>query len=192
MVEHSIIAHSYDDKNNKNVLCNKNKIYSIKNILGNQKKNNEVYTPIYLVEELINDVIKLPKNLKIWCPFDKEDSAFVKILRKKGYNVIHSHIDDEQKHDFYAWQPEEKWDLIISNPPFSKKRLLIERCESFKKPFCLLYGATICSQSMGNTLNRCCFWFIQKNVKFTTSSNTKKSFQCLWLFNKGFKYLKNK
>jgi hypothetical protein len=64
--------------------------------------------------------------------------------------------------------------------------MLIERCEAFKKPFCLLYGATICSQSMGNTLNRCKFHFIQRNVKFHLPTGEHKSFQCLWLFNKDF------
>ncbi|WP_342269039.1 hypothetical protein [Spiroplasma endosymbiont of Aspidapion aeneum] len=121
----------------------------------------------------------------IWCPFDKNDSEFVIILKEKGYKVINSHIDNGQ--DFYTYQPKEKWDVIISNPPFSNKRVLIEKCEKFNKPFCLLYGATIFSQSMGNTLNRCSFIFIQKNIKFKTLEGNFKSFQCARILNKEFR-----
>lgn len=155
--------------------------YNIKNILGNQKTNNEYYTPKQTVIDLI-EKIKLPKNKIIWCPFDKGDSEFVIEFRKAGYKVIHSHIDNGE--DFYTYTPNEHWDIIISNPPFSNKRLLIERCESFNKDFCLLYGCTIFSQSMGNTLNRCAFWFIQKNIKFISNTQTLKSFQCCWVTNK--------
>ncbi|ATZ20831.1 hypothetical protein CG007_01625 [Mesoplasma entomophilum] len=162
--------------------------YNIRNILGLQRKNNnEFYTPKEPIIELIK-ILKIPKNKVIWCPFDTEKSEFVKVLKENGYKVIFSHIDNGK--DFYEYEPNEKWDLIISNPPFSQKRLLIERCESFNKPFCLLYGATIFSQSMGNTLNRCQFLFIQRNIKFTTKTDEVKSFQCAWLFNKGFPWIK--
>lgn len=162
---------------------NLNEKYSIRNILGFQKSNDEFYTSKETVEKLLK-VIKLPQNTVIWCPFDKENSEFVKQFSKK-YKVIFSHKDDGK--DFYEFKPKKHWDLIISNPPFSKKRILIERCMSFKKPFCLLYGTTIFSQSMGNTLNKCEFWFIQNNCKFKSIDNSIKSFQCCWVMNKGFK-----
>lgn len=162
--------------------------YSIRNILGFQKPNDEFYTSKDTVQQLIK-ILKLPKDFIIWCPFDTPDSQFVKEL-SKHWKVVYSHISNGQ--NFYEYEPK-KWDIIISNPPFSKKRLLIERCLSFKKPFCLLYGATIFSQSMGDTLNKCSYWFIQKNCKFTTIEKGKmKSFQCCWVMNKDFKYLKVK
>lgn len=153
--------------------------YNIRNILGFQKKNDEFYTPKHIVEELLK-IIKISKNKIIWCPFDTEESNFVKVFTKKGYKVIFSHIKEGK--DFYKYQPK-KWDIIISNPPFSKKRILIEKCMSFKKDFVLLYGSTICSQSMGNTLNKCGIYFIQKNVTFSSPTG-KKSFQCCWVMNK--------
>lgn len=167
----------------------KNRNYDIRNILGFQKTNNEFYTPIEPILELIK-ILKIPKQKVIWCPFDKDDSNFVLLLKEHGYKVINSHIDYGQ--DFFNYQPNEKFDVIISNPPFTNKRLLIERCQSFNKDFCLLYGTTIFSQSMGNTLNTCKFWFIQRNIKFTTTEPNKyKSFQCCWVMNKEFKYLKD-
>ena len=162
--------------------------YSIRNILGNQKKNNEFFTSSETIEDLLK-IIHIKENAIIWCPFDTNESQFVKILSKK-YKVIASHINEGK--DFYNYEPE-KWDIIISNPPFSKKRLLIERCLKFDKPFCLLYGATIFSQSMGNTLNKCCFYFIQKNCKFTTTDpKIIKSFQCCWVMNKKFNLIEEK
>lgn len=153
--------------------------YSIKNILSNQKPNNECYTNNETVKEFIEH-FKIPKDKVIWCPFDKEDSAFVQVLKQENYKVIHSHIDNKQ--DFYTYEPQEHWDIIVSNPPFSKKRLLIEHCEKFKKPFYLLYGTTIFSQSMGNTLNRLNFWFIHKPVKFNCLNGEIKKFLCCWVY----------
>ena len=106
--------------------------YSIRNILGHQKSNDEFYTSKETVEKLLK-ILKLPKNVVIWCPFDKPESEFVRQF-SKTYDVIASHIDNGQ--DFYKYCPKRKWDLIISNPPFSKKRILIERCMKLKKPFC--------------------------------------------------------
>ena len=30
----------------------------------------------------------------VWCPFDTEESEYVKLIRKEGYKVIASHIDE--------------------------------------------------------------------------------------------------
>lgn len=76
----------------------------------------------------------------IWCPFDKEDSEFVKQIRKAGHKVIATHIDNGQ--DFYIYEPNEHWDYIISNPPFTNKRLIFERALSFGKPFALIMSNT--------------------------------------------------
>lgn len=166
-----------------------NENYNVRNILGYQKPNDEFYTPKEPIINLIN-LLNIPKNKIIWCPFDTNNSEFVIQLRNFGYTVINSHINEGK--DFYNYEPNEHYDLIISNPPFSKKRLLIERCEKLKKDFCLLYGTTIFSQSMGDTLNRCRFLFIQKSIKFTTINNSTKTFQCCWVMNKNFKYFNNK
>lgn len=85
----------------------------------------------------VKPIIKyVPKNAVVWCPFDKENSEFVKQLIANGNKVIHSHISDGQ--DFYTYEPNEHWDLIISNPPFGGKRQIFERALSFNKPFALI------------------------------------------------------
>lgn len=85
----------------------------------------------------VTPIIKyIPKNATVWCPFDKDESEFVKQITANGNKVIASHIDAGQ--DFYTYEPQEHWDCIVSNPPFSGKRKIFERALSFNKPFALI------------------------------------------------------
>ena len=96
-------------------------------------KSDEWYTP----ESAILPIVKhLPTNKVIWCPFDKEESNFVKILQECGYTVEYSHIDNEDG-DFFNYEPFE-WDIMVSNPPYSVRNEVLKRAFSFKKPFALL------------------------------------------------------
>lgn len=108
-----------------------------KEILYSEGKNDECLTPKYGVEPILKYI---PKDWVIWCPFDKEDSWFVKLIRENGNKVIYSHIDNGQ--DFYEYEPKEHWDCIISNPPFTNKRKIFERVLSFNKPFALIMSNT--------------------------------------------------
>lgn len=107
-----------------------------KNILYSKGKNDECFTPDYWVKPIIK---YLPKNKIIWCPFDTKESQFVIQLRKEGYNVVYSHIDNWQ--DFFEYEPKE-WDIIVSNPPFTNKKKYFERALSFNKPFALIMTLT--------------------------------------------------
>lgn len=51
----------------------------------------------------------------MWCPFDTEQSLFVKTFRLFGYQVIATHIS--AGYDFFKTEPPE-CDYIISNPPY--------------------------------------------------------------------------
>lgn len=100
--------------------------------------NDECYTPDYAVKALLPHLERF-KGQRIWCPFDTEDSQFVKILTAAGHDVIHSHISAGQ--DYYTHEPME-WDLMVSNPPFTDKRKIFERAISFCKPFALVMSNT--------------------------------------------------
>lgn len=103
-------------------------------------KGDEYYTPKYVVEILVPYLKK--KNFQtIWCPCDKEESKFVSVLKENGFKVIYSHIENGK--DFLSYRPEENFDCIVTNPPFSIKNKIIERCLYFDKPFALLLSATI-------------------------------------------------
>jgi len=131
-----------------------------------QGGGDEQYTPRYGVEVLLPHIQHL-KDKIIWCPFDKEDSEFVKVLTENGFKVVHTHIEDNLKithdndflgytsglHDFLHYQPE-NWDVIISNPPYKNKRVYWERCLDLKKPFALLLPLNILSDSVINTTMR--------------------------------------
>lgn len=97
-------------------------------------KNDECWTERYAVEPLL-EYLKPYKDKIIWCPFDTEDSEFVKVFQENGYNVVYSHIWNGQ--NFFTYEPD-RWDVMISNPPFTGKREIFERALSFGKPFCLL------------------------------------------------------
>lgn len=76
----------------------------------------------------------------VWAPFDTEQSEFVKQARSAGHTVLRSHLSDGQ--DFFTYQPDERWDVIVSNPPFTDKRRVFERALSFGKPFALIMTNT--------------------------------------------------
>lgn len=75
--------------------------------------------------------------MTVWCPFDTEESHFVKKLRAQGNKVICTHIDNGQ--DFFT-TPVPQYDMIISNPPYSVKTEVLERLFEIGKPFAMLVG----------------------------------------------------
>lgn len=121
-----------------------------KQIYYNQNGGDEQYTPKYGVEVLLPHIQHL-KDKIIWCPFDKGDSQFVKVLASDGFEIVYSHLEYGQ--DFLTYEPEH-WDIIISNPPYKNKRVYWERCLDLKKPFALLLPLNILSDSVINTTMR--------------------------------------
>ena len=87
---------------------------------------DEYYTPEILVKPIIKYL--KPKST-VWCPFDTEDSEFVINLKNNGYDVIFTHIWYGQ--DFFKYEPEH-YDYIISNPPFTKKLMVLQRLYELK------------------------------------------------------------
>lgn len=104
-------------------------------VLFTQGKNDECYTPHYAVSPILEYI---PSTAVVWCPFDTSDSEFVKQISKTN-TVVYSHINHGK--DFYTYEPE-KWDVIVSNPPFTNKRKIFERALSLNKPFALIMSNT--------------------------------------------------
>lgn len=121
---------SYIDSNN-NLIMKPTAYNYIHTSSGN---NDECYTERYAVEPLLLYLEKF-RGKTIWCPFDTEESEFVKVFQENGFKVVYSHISYGQ--DYFNYEPED-WDVMVSNPPFSGKRQIFERALSFYKPFCLL------------------------------------------------------
>lgn len=106
-----------------------------KEVLYSSGNNDECYTPGYAVEPILEFI---PKDAIVWCPFDTKQSEFVQQISTKN-KVIHSHINENK--NFFTYEPK-KWDIIISNPPFTNKRKIFERALSFNKPFALIMSNT--------------------------------------------------
>jgi len=101
-------------------------------VAGSQ--NDEFYTPSYAIEPLY-EFIK-PKSV-VWCPFDTDDSLFVKLLSEQGHKIINTHL--ETGHDFFKIDCIQ-CDYIISNPPYSLKYEVFKRLFEIGKPFAMLVG----------------------------------------------------
>ena len=84
-------------------------------------KSDEFYTLDYAIKPLLKYI---PSDKTIWCPFDKEESNFVKLLRENGNTVIYSHIEEGK--NFFEYEPQ-NYDMIISNPPYSLRTPILER-----------------------------------------------------------------
>ena len=80
----------------------------------------------------------VPKNLRIWLPFYMNGDSG-RIVRGLGYNVIESPSMD-MGGDFYKYEPDpDSYDIIVDNPPFSKKDKLLARLHEINKPFIIFY-----------------------------------------------------
>lgn len=136
---------------------------------------DEVYTPFYAVEPLLEF---LPKDKIIWCPFDEEWSAFYQLLTEEGFDVIRSSLKEGQ--DFFIYEPE-NWDILVSNPPFSKKDDVLKRAFSLDKPFALLLPVNSIQgkaryKIFNNEIQLLCFdgrvdFHTRQNMQTTTKGN---------------------
>ena len=96
-------------------------------------KHDDYMTPDYAWENIKEYI---PKDKIIWEPFFG-DGTSGHILTDLGFRVIHN--DD----DFFE---SNKGEIIVSNPPFSKKKEVFTRLKELGKPFIM-----ICPSSMINT-----------------------------------------
>lgn len=71
----------------------------------------------------------------IWCPFDKAESKFVTTFQELGLDVVYGHIDTGE--DFFSFD-EPCGDIVVSNPPFSKRDQIFERLYEMDIPFALV------------------------------------------------------
>ncbi len=92
-----------------------------------QDKDSDNYITNKYDWERIKDYI--PTDKIIWSPFycDGKQKEYFKEL---GYDIIH-----EDK-DFFSYTPE--YDLLIDNPPFSKKNEILNKLNDLDKPFIII------------------------------------------------------
>jgi len=74
----------------------------------------------------------------IWEPCSLPDGAISKYLKKKKHNVKTSDILEGEEYDYNTYFPRGKVELIVSNPPFSKKVEFLQRLFEIGLPFVVL------------------------------------------------------
>lgn len=100
---------------------------------------DEVLTPRYAVEPIVK-YLKANKYKNILCPFDKQESQYVRVLEREGFNVQFGHLESDV--DFFEcskeWIESQGIDCIVSNPPFSKKDQILSHLYALQIPFMML------------------------------------------------------
>ena len=89
-------------------------------------KHDDYMTPKYAWENIIDYI---PKDKIIWEAF-YGDGKSGDYLKELGFQLIHEPID------FFK---EDRGDIIISNPPFSKSKEIMKRLLIIDKPFILIF-----------------------------------------------------
>lgn len=138
-------------------------------------EKDEYYTPKILINFLV-PFLKEKNYSKILCPFDEESSNYVKIFKSEGFKVVFGHLNTN-KDFFNKWWLNEDFDILISNPPFSKKNEIIEILTQEKINFMLLMNLmSINYQDFSNTLLKSNEFksinFIIPNKKVSFDGNT--------------------
>ena len=92
---------------------------------GNKESDN------YITNKIAWEQIKeyIPKNKVIWSPFycdGKQKEYFAEM----GIDIIH------KDKDFFSYVPE--YDIVIDNPPFSKKKEVLSKLHELNKPFIII------------------------------------------------------
>lgn len=95
---------------------------------------DEFYTPQEAVDMIVPYIQDSPYR-KIWCPFDTDESLFSKTFKQLGFDVVNGHI--ETGDDFFDYQ-EPQGEIVVSNPPFSKRDLIFEKLFEWNLPFALV------------------------------------------------------
>lgn len=125
---------------------------------GRTAESDECYTPRYAVLPVVK-YLKAKQFKTILCPFDRDDSFYVRVLRKEGFTVINTHKDTK---DFFTYTSEEikNIDCIVSNPPYSLKTKVLIKLYELNKPFMMLLPQN-CLQSKERTK-----LFIEKGIEY--------------------------
>ena len=102
--------------------------------IKNVKNGDEYYSPQNVVDMIVPYVLRGGYKT-IWCPFDTSNSLFVKTFQRLGYKVNYGHIETGQ--DFFDYT-EPQGDIVVSNPPFSKREAIFARLYEMGVPFALV------------------------------------------------------
>lgn len=138
-----------------------------------QGSSNDFQTPPEALTPLLPFI---NRKWKIWEPAAGRGNLVV-ALSQRGYKVFGTDIkyrpSDEHRLDFLIGQPKWKWDMLLTNPPYSLKQQFLERCYELGKPFALLLPLTTFETEKRQKLFRqhgLEVIFLDKRINFQTPS----------------------
>ena len=91
-------------------------------------KHDDYMTPKYAWENILPFI---PKDKVIWEAFYGDGKSGTH-LTELGLNVIHEPID------FFNDETLPEYDILISNPPFSQSKHILDRLHTLDKPFIII------------------------------------------------------
>lgn len=111
----------------------------------------------------------IPTDKKIWSPFYC-DGGQKQHFKELGYDIIH-----EDK-DFFDYTPE--YDILIDNPPFSKKKEVLTRLKELDKPFILICPSMLLAYKyfQENFSNQIQVIIPNKRMNFSHLTSTSKNY----------------
>ncbi len=90
------------------------------------KTDDDYFTPKHAWEDIQRFI---PKDKVLWEAFEGNGKS-AEYLRELGYKVV---CDSD---DFFACSP--KGDIVVTNPPFSKEKEILQRLVEWNKPFIVI------------------------------------------------------
>lgn len=151
-----------------------------KSILVRLRKQDDWETPIDIWRQILPFLPAFPRKRTIWMPFFYNGKAKTH-LSQLGHQVVH-----EQK-DFFTTPPPPHC-VVVDNPPFSKKRQVLERLFALDLPFALILPiSTIATQyfhTMQQEKGSASFKVIIPSRRMRFDSSNFPPFACIWLLYK--------
>ena len=132
-------------------------------------KFDDLYTPEYAVTPLIN---YLTTGLIIWECTDFGESKITKVLQDNNYVVTGTDII--KGFDFLNHTADFHFDMIITNPPYTKKNQFLAKCYEYDKPFALLLPLTALESAERGKLYKkygISVIILDRRVNFSKTSN---------------------
>ena len=144
--------------------------------------DDECYTPPESVKIIVPYVKRLADKLGrkaiVWCCADSSSSYYSQILATLPYcEVIHTHIFDGFNVYCIISETGIEFDCIITNPAYKSKRLWVEKCMSYGKPFALFLPATWLNDTAVNDIFHDDLQLLipDKRTQFIRKTNDKTS-----------------
>lgn len=99
-------------------------------------QGDEYYTLPDVAKQICDNIIDIPE-LKVWLPFnDLKNGVWDKALRDKNFHTVIT------SGDFFDQEKPDGVQAIISNPPFSRKKEILDRIKDMKIKFVLILPFT--------------------------------------------------